>query len=159
MNFFKQPNIIKFTTIIITAALFFNFSPLVVYAYPIKHSIENNNLKKYNTLKSSSKYVKFYVQDGYYYNPYIFEIGWNINKKTEKTYTHKVNITLKNNSAVNVYFDNNIKEYSKEKKVINAIKGLFNSLGNTYPPMKKVLITRITHVKKSNIATYAKKIL
>lgn len=161
IKFFKQPHIIKITTIIITIVLCFNFLPSKVYAYPEKHNIENSRSKKENTknniLKSSSRYVKFYVQDGYYYNPYIFEIGWNINKRAQKTYTDKVNITLKDNSFINVYFDNNTKEYSKEKKVTNAVKGLFNSLEDTYPLMKNVLITRITHVKKNDIPVYAKK--
>ena len=88
IKFFKQPHIIKITTIIITIVLCFNFLPSKVYAYPEKHNIENSRSKKENTknniLKSSSRYVKFYVQDGYYYNPYIFEIGWNINKRAQK---------------------------------------------------------------------------
>lgn len=120
MKFFKQLDIIKFITIIITAVLCFNFLPSKVYAYSGKHNIENNSFQKenvkYNTLKNSSRYVKFYVQDCYYYSPYIFEIGWNINKQTEKTYTNKINITLKDNPAIKVYFDNNTKEYSKEKR-------------------------------------------
>ncbi len=161
MKFFKQPYIIKITIIIITIVLCFNFLPSKVYAYPGKYNIENNHSQKENlknnTLKNSSRYVKFYVQDGYYYNPYIFEIGWNINKRAEKTYTDKVNIALKDNSVIKAYFDNNTKKYSKEKKVINAIKGLFNSLEDAYPLMKKVLITRITHVKKNDIPAYAKK--
>ena len=36
-------------------------------------------------------------------------------------FTDKVNITLKDNSVINVYFDNNTKEYSKEKKVTNPV--------------------------------------
>lgn len=163
MKFSKKSGVIKITTIIITVILFFSFLPSLVYASSGKQIIENNSLKKenikYNTLKEkgSSSYVKPYVQNCYYYSPYIFEIGWNINKQAEKTYKNKVNITLKDSPAIKVYFDNNIKKYSKEKKVISAIKELFNSLDDTSLPMKKVLITRITPVKKSDIPAYAKK--
>lgn len=46
IKFFKQPHIIKITTIIITIVLCFNFLPSKVYAYPEKHNIENSRSKK-----------------------------------------------------------------------------------------------------------------
>ena len=49
IKFFKQPHIIKITTIIITIVLCFNFLPSKVYAYPEKHNIENSRSKKENT--------------------------------------------------------------------------------------------------------------
>ncbi len=58
IKFFKQPHIIKITTIIITIVLCFNFLPSKVYAYPEKHNIENSRSKKENT-KNNIKIVYF----------------------------------------------------------------------------------------------------
>ena len=57
IKFFKQPHIIKITTIIITIVLCFNFLPSKVYAYPEKHNIENSRSKKENTKNNILKRV------------------------------------------------------------------------------------------------------
>ena len=97
------------------------------------------------------------MQQGYYYNSYIQEMGWNLNEEAERAYKNKVNITLEDNSLITVCFDGKVKKYSKNKKVVKAIEGLANSLGETYPVLEKALISRVTYVKRSRITDYASK--
>ncbi len=190
MEFKKKSFIVKIATVIVTAIICFSFSVSGVYAYPGKQDTGNNSLKqnignnspeqeniknvkdtkdsdkiKDTSLKGSKNYVNYYVQDGYYYDSYIFEIGWNISSKAAKSYKNRTDITLTDNSIVELYFDEDVKEYSKDRKFASAIKGFAStsginskySLNNTSLIMKKVLVMRIVPVKKSDIQACAKK--
>lgn len=190
MDFKKKSYVIKIATVIVTVIICFSFQISGVYAYPKKQAtgnnspkqdIENKNLKQENiknvkntknldktkdtSLKGSKNYVNYYVQDGYYYDSYIFEIGWNLSKKAAKNYKNRADITLKDNSVAELYFDESVKEYSKDKKLIKAIKGFINtsginnkhSLNNTPLVIERALIMTVIHIDENNIPDYAKK--
>ncbi len=162
MDFKKKPGIIKFLTILVTIIICLGFSLSGVYAAANKENTQKSILKNKDienmVLKTNpDNYTYTYMQQGYYYNSYILEMGWNLNEEAERAYNNKVNITLEDNSIITVCFDGNVKEYSKDKKVLKAIEGLANSLGDTYPVLEKTLISRVTYVKRDKIPDYARK--
>ncbi|MCI9078226.1 MAG: M56 family metallopeptidase [Lachnospiraceae bacterium] len=162
MNFKKKSGIIKLSTMFITIIICFSFSLSGVYAATDKGNtgsdiLKHKDLENINLKVNSNNYTMYYMQQGYYYNSYILEMGWNLNARAEKAYKNKINITLEDNSLVTVCFANNVKKYSKDQKVIKAIRGLANSLGDTYPVLEKALIARVTYVKKDDILDYARK--
>ena len=162
MDFKKRSGIIKFTTILVTIIICLGFPLSGVYAATSKENIKNSVLKDKDAenmvLKTNKgNYTYTYMQQGYYYNSYILEMGWNLNEEAERAYKNKLNITLEDNSLITVCFDGNVKKYSKNKKVVKAIEGLANSLGNTYPVLEKALILRVNYVKRNKITDYARK--
>ena len=151
MDFKKKSGIIKFSTMLVTIIICLGFPLSGVYAATSKENAGNS------VLKNKGNYTYTYMQQGYYYNSYILEMGWNLNEEAERAYKNKINITLEDNSLITVCFDGNVKKYSKNKKVVKAIEGLANSLGETYPVLEKALISRVTYVKRSRITDYASK--
>lgn len=162
MDFKKKSGIIKFATILVTIIICLGFPLSGVYAATSEENTRNRVLRNKDAdnrvLKTNKgNYTYTYMQQGYYYNSYVLEMGWNLNEEAEKAYKNKVNITLEDNSLIAVCFDGNVKKYSKDKKVVKAIEGLANSLGGTYPVLEKVLISRVTYVKSDKIPDYARK--
>ena len=151
MDFKKKSGIIKFLTMLVTIIICLGFPLSGVYAATSKENTRNS------VLKNKGNYTYTYMQQGYYYNSYILEMGWNLNAEAERGYKNRVNITLEDNSLITVCFDGNVKKYSKNKKVVKAIEGLANSLGETYPVLEKALISRVTYIKRSRITDYARK--
>lgn len=161
MDFKKKTGVIKVLTTLVTVIICFGFLLSGVYAASkedVKNIVLKNKDAEKMVLKTNTGNYKYtYMQQGYYYNSYILEMGWNLNKKAERAYKSKVNISLEDNSLLTVCFDDNVKKYSKNKKVVKAIEGLANSLGDTYPVLEKALILRVDYVKKNDIMDYARK--
>lgn len=161
MDFKKKPVAVKIATIIVTIVICFSFTMSGAYAASDNKSIEDN-IPDQQTIPSNifkGNYGKEYnyYQRGLYQSPYIFEIGWDIRTDDSKLYNVKADVALEDNSKITVYFDDNVKNYYKDKKVLNAIAGLIDNIGKSYKKVKRPLVMRVTYVKTSDIPVYAKK--
>lgn len=150
MNYKKKSKTITVIATLFTIMLCFLFVVTGAYATPSGKSDNANQ-----TIEKSNGFT--YVQRGYYYNSFIIEMGWNLSDSATNEYYHS-EISLEDNSKITAYFDDSIKEYTKDEKAMTALAGLIFSLKNDpvqMPLIENPLIISITPIEPDNIETLA----
>lgn len=94
-----------------------------------------------------------YTQNGYYYDSYIIEMGWNLKARDQRYYGTK-DIVLKDQSKMAVCFADTAKAYMNDNKAIKAIEGLIDTLNsaNIALPIEMPLIVSVTPIDVNDIS-------
>ena len=113
--------------------------------------LDDENLDN-KDLENANSYQYSYMQNGYYCNSYIIEMGWNLYAKNQDYYG-ATEIVFEDESKMTVYFSDSVKDYLNDREAILAIEELIYSLKNTdiSPAIEMPLIISITPVVADDI--------
>ncbi len=113
--------------------------------------LDDENLDN-KELENANSYQYSYMQNGYYCNSYIIEMGWNLYAKNQDYYG-ATEIVFEDESKMTVYFSDSVKDYLNDREAISAIEELIYSLKNTdiSPAIEMPLIISITPVVADDI--------
>ncbi len=113
--------------------------------------LDDENLDN-KDLENANSYQYSYMQNGYYCNSYIIEMGWNLYAK-DQDYYGATEIVFEDESKMTVYFSDSVKDYLNDREAILAIEELIYSLKNTdiSPAIEMPLIISITPVVADDI--------
>lgn len=113
--------------------------------------LDDENLDN-KELENANSYQYSYMQNGYYCNSYIIEMGWNLYAKNQDYYG-ATKIVFEDGSKMTVYFSDSVKDYLNDREAILAIEELIYSLKNTdiSPAIEMPLIISITPVVADDI--------
>lgn len=102
--------------------------------------------------ENANSYQYSYMQNGYYCNSYIIEMGWNLYAK-DQDYYGATEIVFEDESKMTVYFSDSVKDYLNDREAILAIEELIYSLKNTdiSPAIEMPLIISITPIVADDI--------
>ena len=67
------------------------------------------------SVSEDENYKSIYTQNGYFYNSYIIEMGWNV---YGDEYSDQTELILKDGSVMKVYFSDTSKDYIADKGAI-----------------------------------------
>ncbi len=88
-----------------------------------------------------------YTQRGYYQEPYIIELGWNLQDDKHNTYATKANVALKNGESIAVLFNDSCIRYAKDDAALSAIGKLIERISsdssNNLPIRKPYIVSMI----------------
>lgn len=97
-----------------------------------------------------------YYQQGYYWDSYIIELGWNMDKHAPASYSHQIEISLPDQSTMQVYVADEIGE-NLEPEEISAIGSLIVHLNEEEKKgIQMPWVRRISHVEEKEIPNFAK---
>lgn len=161
MHFKKESKTIKAATMIFTAAICIGYIAIGAYAAP---SAVNDNAAWKAVMEAAEKidrngsYEYPYIQDGYYCNSYIIEMGWNLYAKDQDYYA-AIEIVLEDKSKMTVCFSDSAKDYMRDSGAVSAIEELIYSLKNENmsPAIEMPLVVSITPVSTDDIPALAEK--
>ena len=113
--------------------------------------LDDENLDN-KDLENANSYQYSYMQNGYYCNSYIIEMGWNLYAKNQDYYG-ATEIVFEDESKMTVYFSDSVKDYLNDREAILAIEELIYSLKNTdiSPAIEMPLIISITPIAADDI--------
>ena len=113
--------------------------------------LDDENLDN-KDLENANSYQYSYMQNGYYCNSYIIEMGWNLYAE-DQDYYGATEIVFEDESKMTVYFSDSVKDYLNDREAILAIEELIYSLKNTdiSPAIEMPLIISITPVVADDI--------
>ena len=113
--------------------------------------LDDENLDN-KDLENANSYQYSYMQNGYYCNSYIIEMGWNLYAK-DQDYYGATEIVFEDESKMTVYFSDSVKDYLNDREAILAIEELIYSLKNTdiSPAIEMPLIISITPIAADDI--------
>lgn len=102
-----------------------------------------------------------YVQNGYYQNSYVIEMGYNLPEKELHNYPDQADITLEDGTEMTVYFEEAAKEYSNDEEAVKAITDLIDRV-RYKRERKKLIVERpyivsMEYVPLEEVNTYAEK--
>lgn len=99
-----------------------------------------------------------YTQNGYYQNPFVIEIGWNLNARAYYPTYRQAEVPLADHAKMTVWLADDAKEYAGDQEILSAIGTLIQSLKdqNPYPSIEMPLILRIDFVEENDLEDYAK---
>ena len=153
MELKKKPKSIKVITAIFTFSLCICFAVAGAYAAPSQpeekkmqeqeqseQRIEESEI----SVSEDENYKSIYTQNGYFYNSYIIEMGWNV---YGDEYSDQTELLLKDGSVMKVYFSDTSKDYIADKGAIATTTELLSYLKdiNTYPTIETPVITKIVY--------------
>ncbi len=153
MELKKKSKSIKVITAIFTFSLCICFAAAGAYAAPSQpeekkmqeqeqseQRIEESEI----SVSEDENYKSIYTQNGYFYNSYIIEMGWNV---YGDEYSDQTELILKDGSVMKVYFSDTSKDYIADKVAIATITELLSYLKdiNTYPTIEMPVITKIVY--------------
>lgn len=155
----KKTKSIKVITALFTCILCICFAAAGAYAAPgrteetIMQELEQGeqSMEEQELSVSYDKdYESVYTQEGYFYNSYIIEIGWNVNGDR---YSNQAELALNNGSAMKVYFADTAMNMITDQNTATAIAGLLSHLKNlnSYPTIEAPLITKIIDTRDKNL--------
>lgn len=97
-----------------------------------------------------------YYQQGYYWDSYIIELGWNMDKHAPASYSHQIEITLPDQSTMQVYVADEIGE-NLEPGEISAIGSLIAHLNEEEKKgIQMPWVRRISYVEEKEIPNAAR---
>ena len=113
--------------------------------------LDDENLDN-KDLENANSYQYSYMQNGYYCNSYIIEMGWNLYAE-DQDYYGATEIVFEDESKMTVYFSDSVKDYLNDREAILAIEELIYSLKNTdiSPAIEMPLIISITPIAADDI--------
>lgn len=113
--------------------------------------LDDENLNN-RDMENDDSYKYTYTQNGYYYNSYIIEIGWNLDAEDQEFYG-ATEIVFEDKSKMTVYFSDSAKDYVNDSKAVSAIEEMIYSLRSTNisPAIEMPLIISITSVAADDI--------
>lgn len=79
---------------------------------------------------------------GFYSEPYIFEIGWNISDKTAET-LHSKKLALSDNALITVWYDDSLKADMSLKNVTAALTKVLSRIKSEYPGLARPVVLEI----------------
>ncbi len=153
MELKKKSKSIKVITAIFTFSLCICFAAAGAYAAPgqpeekkmqeqeqSEQRIEESEI----SVSEDENYKSIYTQNGYFYNSYIIEMGWNV---YGDEYSDQTELILKDGSVMKVYFSDTSKDYIADKGAIATTTELLSYLKdiNTYPTIETPVITKIVY--------------
>lgn len=97
-----------------------------------------------------------YYQQGYYWDSYIIELGWNMDKHAPASYSHQIEISLPDQSTMQVYVADEIGE-NLEPEEISAIGSLIAHLNEEEKKgIQMPWVRRISYVEEKEIPDAAR---
>jgi hypothetical protein len=100
--------------------------------------------------------MEVYTQDGYYQEPYIFELGWNLGERGLGDYPVKAGLSPASLGAITVSFNNEYGAYAKDEAALQALAALLERLGGgAYPPIKTPFVVSVKDIGGQDIAGLA----
>lgn len=102
----------------------------------------------------AASYTYTYTQNGYYYDSYIIEMGWNLKARDQQYYDTTKDIVLKDQSKMTVSFADAAIDFINDNKAIKAIEGLIDTLNssNIALPIEMPLIVSVTPIDVNDIS-------
>lgn len=102
----------------------------------------------------AASYTYTYTQNGYYYDSYIIEMGWNLKARDQQYYDTTKDIVLKDQSKMTVSFADAAIDFMNDNKAIKAIEGLIDTLNsaNIALPIEMPLIVSVTPIDVNDIS-------
>lgn len=102
----------------------------------------------------AASYTYTYTQNGYYYDSYIIEMGWNLKARDQQYYDTTKDIVLKDQSKMTVSFADAAIDFMNDNKAIKAIEGLIDTLNsaNIALPIEVPLIVSVTPIDVNDIS-------
>ena len=133
----------------------------------LKEVLENNKKKTERLKEMEEEQENFgvpyeggriysYYQQGYYWDSYIIELGWNMDKHAPASYSHQIEITLPDQSTMQVYVADEIGE-NLEPGEISAIVSLIVHLNEEEKKgIQMPWVRRISYVEEKEIPNAAR---
>ena len=108
------------------------------------------------SVSEDENYKSIYTQNGYFYNSYIIEMGWNV---YGDEYSDQTELLLKDGSVMKVYFSDTSKDYIADKGAIATTTELLSYLKdiNTYPTIETPVITKIVYAGDKDMSALREK--
>ncbi|MDE7268284.1 MAG: M56 family metallopeptidase [Lachnospiraceae bacterium] len=103
-------------------------------------------------------YSYVYTQSGYYQNPFVIEMGWNLNARAYYPTYRQAQVPLTDHTKMTIWLADDAKEFAGNQEALSAIGALIQSLKdqNPYPSIEMPLILRIDFVAENDLEDYAK---
>lgn len=89
-----------------------------------------------------------YSCQGFYSEPYIFEIGWNISDKTAET-LHSKKLALSDKVSVTVFYDDSLKTDMSDKDITAALKKTISRIRSEHSGLRRPVVLDITDTGSS----------
>jgi len=149
----KKSKSIKIITAIFTFSLCICFAAVGAYAAPSqpeekKMAEQEQREQKMEesevSVSDDENYKSIYTRNGYFYNSYVIEMGWNV---YGDEYSDQMELILRDGLAMKVYFTDTSKNYIADKEAVDTIAELLSYLKdiNTYPTIETPVITKIVY--------------
>lgn len=153
MELKKKSKSIKVITAIFTFSLCICFAAAGAYAAPSQpeekkmqeqEQSEQRMEESEISVSDDENYKSIYTQNGYFYNSYIIEMGWNV---YGGEYSDQTELILKDGSVMKVFFNDTSKNYIANKEAIATTTELLSYLKdiNTDPTIETPVITKIVY--------------
>ena len=149
----KKSKSIKIMTAIFTFWLCICFAAVGAYAAPSQ--LEEKKMAEQEqreqrmeeseiSVSDDENYKSIYTRNGYFYNSYVIEMGWNV---YGDEYSDQTELILRDSLAMKVYFTDTSKNYIADKEATATIAELLSYLKdiNTYPTIETPVITKIVY--------------
>lgn len=111
----------------------------------------------YSNVGEEKAYV--YSQAGYYQEPYVFELGWNINERGFATYPDKAQVMLSDGSILSVSFDRSCSTFIQNQDAMSALSTLLDELKAKHSgsslELNKPLVISVQNVDPNDLENVA----
>lgn len=99
-----------------------------------------------------------YTQEGYYQEPYLFEIAWNIGEAAAEDYSG-AKLTLPGDGVITVYFEDSCKALARDKTAMAALSALLGRLQseNQDLPVIRPLVVSARNIRGADPAVLAER--
>ena len=151
-----------FLTTTLLLALSMSTWTTIVWAYgPAGQQIsaDQNSDSSADYANSEEEKAYIYSQAGYYQEPYIFELGWNINERGFAPYPDKAQVMLSDGSLLSVSFDRSCSEFIQNKDAMSALSTLLDELKAKHAgsalELKKPLVMSVQKVDLNDLENVA----
>lgn len=145
------------TAITALCTMLFCVGAIAVGAYAAPAT--NTSVTPWEVMGNSTGQPYTYFQSSYYQAPYIFEMGWNLNKKGDNSYPDKAKIMLSDKTTITVSFDHAYKDYAQNDNVLSSLKSLLKKLmvqnSSSSLPLEKPIIVSIKDVGNNDLVKLA----
>lgn len=128
---------------------------------PAKLTKEAQTIDSFHTENSSSgKSSSFYfTQNGYYSDPYIIELGWNLGERNKDMFSTRTHLTLDDATTLPIAFSEEAKQYVNDEKVLTSLRTLISNLRkngkNNTLPIQTPFVVSITSAPADQLTTLA----
>ena len=118
-----------------------------------------NSILPWKTMQNDKGQTYIYSQTGYYQEPYIFEMGWNLNEKGYNAYPNKAEIKLSDLTTIIVSFDNALQNDVRNQEILSALSELLGRLNDrskdSYLALINPLVVSIKYIGDSELTKWA----
>lgn len=99
-----------------------------------------------------------FAHRGYYSEPFVIEIGWNVGENFQHDFPNRAEIPLEDQTVMTVCFDEDVKDYRNDSQAAESLGKLLSTLkgSDAEPALETPYVTGITFVPADKISDFAR---